>query len=505
MRTSPLDARHRALGAKMVAVRRLGDADPVPERARRAPRVPRGRGGVRRLAPRHRRVRAARTRTTTLQWLLTNDLDRIAPGRAQYTHLLDADDAHVVDDIIVWWVEPERFFVMPNASNTDRAARRVDGRWHRGVDAADITATRAVLAVQGPQARAMLATVSRRGGRGAAVRRASGRRVDRRGHRLHGRGRRRDPRARGRARRRCGTRSSRPGSRRPGSARATRCGSKPGCRCTATSSARASRRCRPGSAGSCGWDKGDFRGRERARARRRTAGPRRLLDGLAVRRPPTRAGGRGRARRPARDIGVVTSGNFSPTLGPRHRVRVPAARARARRRGRGRRARQAAARDGREDAVPRAADGGARRDARRPRGDPRDGAASSPTTNASPTPSCSIPTSSRATSSAPTRSRTRSSRRHPTVASPASRSGSARSRRGWGRRASGSRICSCDREYRRSGLGRALLDALRARTDGRVEWAVLDWNTLGHDFYRSLGAAPQDEWTTWRWLPTEPS
>jgi GNAT superfamily N-acetyltransferase len=56
-------------------------------------------------------------------------------------------------------------------------------------------------------------------------------------------------------------------------------------------------------------------------------------------------------------------------------------------------------------------------------------------------------------------------------------------------------------EHRRGGYGRALLDALRTRTDGRIEWAVLDWNSLGHDFYRSLGAAPQDEWTTWRWLP----
>jgi GNAT superfamily N-acetyltransferase len=56
-------------------------------------------------------------------------------------------------------------------------------------------------------------------------------------------------------------------------------------------------------------------------------------------------------------------------------------------------------------------------------------------------------------------------------------------------------------EHRRFGLGRELLAALRDRTDGRVEWAVLDWNTPAQDFYRSLGAAPQDEWTTWRWPP----
>jgi GNAT superfamily N-acetyltransferase len=56
-------------------------------------------------------------------------------------------------------------------------------------------------------------------------------------------------------------------------------------------------------------------------------------------------------------------------------------------------------------------------------------------------------------------------------------------------------------EFRRFGLGRELLETLRTRTAGRVEWAVLDWNTPAQEFYRSLGAAPQDQWTTWRWPP----
>jgi len=51
------------------------------------------------------------------------------------------------------------------------------------------------------------------------------------------------------------------------------------------------------------------------------------------------------------------------------------------------------------------------------------------------------------------------------------------------------------------GHGRALLEALRGRTDGRVEWSVLDWNEPAHGFYRRLGAAPVDGWTTWRWTP----
>src|SRR5262249_20154359 len=57
-------------------------------------------------------------------------------------------------------------------------------------------------------------------------------------------------------------------------------------------------------------------------------------------------------------------------------------------------------------------------------------------------------------------------------------------------------------DARRNGHGRALLESLRIRTKGRVEWAVLDWNEPAQRFYRTLGAAPLDEWTTWRWGPS---
>jgi aminomethyltransferase len=88
-----------------------------------------------------------------LQATLTNDLTKIAPGRAQYTHLLDDDNASVLDDIIVWWHPrtddgPDIFDVMPNASNTDRVIAALGG--------ADTTSTRAVIAVQGKQARALV-------------------------------------------------------------------------------------------------------------------------------------------------------------------------------------------------------------------------------------------------------------------------------------------------------------------------------------------------------------
>ncbi len=86
-----------------------------------------------------------------LQWAFTNDLTKIAPGRAQYTHLLDEVDASVLDDIIVWWIDDEVFDVMPNASNTDRVRAAIGG--------IETTPGRAVLAVQGPRAKERLAAV----------------------------------------------------------------------------------------------------------------------------------------------------------------------------------------------------------------------------------------------------------------------------------------------------------------------------------------------------------
>ena len=90
-----------------------------------------------------------------LQDTLTNDLRKVEPGRAQYTHLLN-DDGGVVDDIIVWWVGEDEFDVMPNASNTSGVLGALPGR--------DVTGERCVLAVQGPNARARAATVDARFG-----------------------------------------------------------------------------------------------------------------------------------------------------------------------------------------------------------------------------------------------------------------------------------------------------------------------------------------------------
>ena len=151
MRFSPLDAQHRLLDAKMVP---FGGWDmPLAYPSGTLAEHAACRTGAVIFDVSHLgtvRVEGP-TAFDQLQACLTNDLSRIAPGRAQYTHLLDEDDASVLDDIIVWWVSDQVFDVMPNASNTDRVVAAIGG--------SDTTATRAVIAVQGPEARVVVEKV----------------------------------------------------------------------------------------------------------------------------------------------------------------------------------------------------------------------------------------------------------------------------------------------------------------------------------------------------------
>jgi len=149
---SPLDDRHRGLDAKLVPFGGWEMPIQYPSGTLAEHRACRGAaaafdvshlGTVRVTGP---------EALGRLQSTLTADLGKIGPGRTQYTHLLDPDDASVLDDIIVWWVGEDRFDVMPNASNTERVRAAVGGE--------DVTASRAVIAVQGPEARERLATVA---------------------------------------------------------------------------------------------------------------------------------------------------------------------------------------------------------------------------------------------------------------------------------------------------------------------------------------------------------
>jgi aminomethyltransferase len=86
-----------------------------------------------------------------LQATLSNDVDKLAPGDAQYT-LMTTESGGIVDDLIVYRLEEHRYLLVVNASNRDATFRWLKEREVRGSDVRDVSDEFALLAVQGPRA-----------------------------------------------------------------------------------------------------------------------------------------------------------------------------------------------------------------------------------------------------------------------------------------------------------------------------------------------------------------
>ena len=158
MRTSPLDALHRAAGARMVP---FGGWEMPLEYAG---------GGV---IKEHTAVRTAvgvfdvshlgKAGVTGpgaadfVNSCLSNDLGRIRPGKAQYTLCCDDVTGGVVDDLIAYLFSADDVFLVPNAANTAEVVRRLTAAAPDGITVSDEHRTYAILAVQGPQSAETLA------------------------------------------------------------------------------------------------------------------------------------------------------------------------------------------------------------------------------------------------------------------------------------------------------------------------------------------------------------
>jgi aminomethyltransferase len=90
-----------------------------------------------------------------LQRLLSNDLDKLAAGQAQYT-LLTNERGGIIDDLIAYRLETCRYLLIVNASNRDADFRWIKEREVSGSDVRDISDEYGLLAVQGPNAIAKL-------------------------------------------------------------------------------------------------------------------------------------------------------------------------------------------------------------------------------------------------------------------------------------------------------------------------------------------------------------
>jgi aminomethyltransferase len=146
---TPLHARHVAAGARMVPF--AGWEMPVqyegviPEH--KAVRTDAGVFDVSHMGQFHVEGPTAHE---LLQSLLSNDLDRIGDGEAQYT-LLTNERGGIVDDLIAYRIDAHHYLVVVNAGNREAAYAWMKEREIRGSEIRDASDEYALLAVQGPR------------------------------------------------------------------------------------------------------------------------------------------------------------------------------------------------------------------------------------------------------------------------------------------------------------------------------------------------------------------
>ena len=95
---------------------------------------------------------------SAIQSTFTNDMNRISPGQAQYSHLLN-ESGGVIDDVIIWWIDDSLFHIMPNASNTKRVSDALE-KFEGDFNYSEVTQARSVIAIQGPKSREVLGKIS---------------------------------------------------------------------------------------------------------------------------------------------------------------------------------------------------------------------------------------------------------------------------------------------------------------------------------------------------------
>ncbi len=94
-----------------------------------------------------------------LEHTLTNSAARLVDGQAQYT-LICTPDGGTIDDLIVYRLAPEHYMLCVNAANIDVDREWLVGLNRDGAELHDLSDETALVAIQGPKAHAILASIT---------------------------------------------------------------------------------------------------------------------------------------------------------------------------------------------------------------------------------------------------------------------------------------------------------------------------------------------------------
>jgi len=85
-----------------------------------------------------------------LNKILTNDINRIKPGQAQYSTLL-SEDGTVIDDLIVYLRTKDEVLIIPNASNATKVLEIIKSNISKDIEIKNLHQDIAIIAIQGPK------------------------------------------------------------------------------------------------------------------------------------------------------------------------------------------------------------------------------------------------------------------------------------------------------------------------------------------------------------------
>ncbi|MGZ6753358.1 MAG: glycine cleavage system aminomethyltransferase GcvT [Nocardioides sp.] len=156
---SPLHDRHEALGAKMAEFGGWSMPLEYPSGTVKEHTTVREAVGVFDVSHLGKAMVTGPGAAAYVNATLTNDLGRIAPGKAQYTLCCDDATGGIVDDLIAYFHDDDHVLLVPNAANTAEVVRRLAATAPEGVRVVDHHRDYAVLAVQGPKSDEVLEAV----------------------------------------------------------------------------------------------------------------------------------------------------------------------------------------------------------------------------------------------------------------------------------------------------------------------------------------------------------
>jgi len=157
--TSPLHARHVALGAKFADFAGWSMPLEYPTGVVKEHTAVRESVGIFDVSHLGKITVVGPVAAEFVNATLSNDLGRIQHGQAQYTLCCDDETGGIVDDLIVYLHTDERVLLVPNAANTAEVARRLAEAAPGGTVVHDRHRDYVVLAVQGPRSDEVLQAV----------------------------------------------------------------------------------------------------------------------------------------------------------------------------------------------------------------------------------------------------------------------------------------------------------------------------------------------------------